>query len=94
MVRLLNRFLKNLKNMFKKIVVLFLLAVNIAFSQNTIKANFKPETDTYSWVIIYQLKGAKQIYVTNAVIENNTFTLNMPKKACTELCTVWITEKM
>lgn len=68
--------------MLKKIILSLLLLITfLGYSQNTIKGKLNPQTDTYSWVILYQLKGAKQLYITNSVIENSQFTLEMPEKS-------------
>jgi len=37
----------------------------------------------YSWIILYQLQGAKQNYITNTNIINGEFNLTMPEKAKT-----------
>lgn len=64
--------------MFKKLLFVIFLISFFAQSQNSIKGTLEPTQD-YSWVVLYQLKGAKQLYIKNVTIENGKFSIDFPK---------------
>ena len=65
--------------MFKKAVLIFTLAVQVAYSQQTISGKMIPANDDYGWIALYQLKGAKQLFVESILIENGTFSFEIPE---------------
>ncbi len=66
--------------MYKKIlVIVFLFSVTIQ-SQNVVKGKLVPQK-SYEWIVLYQLKGAKQIYIANTKIKDGSFLINMPSTA-------------
>jgi thiol-disulfide isomerase/thioredoxin len=74
-----NSLLKQ-QTMIQKILFTILLfsVITVIVAQDTIKGEIKPVKD-YSWVILYQLKGAHQQYITNATVENGKFEMVIPK---------------
>ncbi|MHB1147231.1 MAG: hypothetical protein ACYC01_06490, partial [Lutibacter sp.] len=48
-------------------------------SQNSITGTLSPKNNLVTRVVLYQLKGAKQIYISNSKIENNQFKMEIPK---------------
>lgn len=48
--------------------------------QNAIKGTLEPKGN-FSWIMLYQLKGANQIYVTNEIIENGQFEIKFPENS-------------
>ena len=68
------------KAMFKKITALLIFAVSICYSQHKINGQMEP-VGSGNWVVLYQLKGAKQLYLGNASLENGKFELNMPENS-------------
>lgn len=63
--------------MFKKILFFISLWAITANAQHTVTGNFSP-SGNYSWIMMYQLKGAKQVYLSNGAIENGKFSLKIP----------------
>lgn len=67
--------------MLKKIVFgLFLISFAIN-AQISIKGELKPANDAVTWVVLYQLKGAKQLYIANSKIVNAKFQIDFPENA-------------
>ncbi|MDO9274295.1 MAG: TlpA disulfide reductase family protein [Lutibacter sp.] len=65
--------------MLKKILISFLfISVGIQ-SQNTVSGILSSKNDLVARVILYQLKGAKQVYISNSKIDNNQFKMEIPK---------------
>jgi len=64
--------------MFKRLVVLFILIGSVANGQHTVKGELQP-AENYPWMLLYQLKGAKQNYVAYDSIKNSTFSIAIPK---------------
>jgi len=62
--------------MIKKLVFALILISTTVQSQNFVKGTMSPVIEDLEWVILYQLKGAKQIYIANTAIENGKFQLN------------------
>ncbi|PKP13008.1 MAG: hypothetical protein CVU08_07525 [Bacteroidetes bacterium HGW-Bacteroidetes-3] len=65
--------------MFKKILIALLFISVGVQSQNAITGAFSPKNDMETRVILYQLKGAKQVYISNSKIDNGQFKLEIPK---------------
>jgi len=68
--------------MLKKLFSLLLLFTSIINAQYSIKGKMEP-ANKYTWIILYQLQGAKQNYISNTNIVNGEFNLTMPEKAKT-----------
>ena len=66
--------------MFKKLLIVIILFSCAAQSQNYVKGtlNFN---ENYSWVVLYQLKGAQQLYVKNTTIVNGEFSIDFPENS-------------
>ena len=62
--------------MIKKLIFTLILISTTVQSQNFVKGTMSPVIEDLEWVILYQLKGAKQIYIANTAIENGKFQLN------------------
>ena len=66
--------------MFKKFLFLF-FAISLSIqSQNSVKGKLAPDSD-YKWVILYQLKGANQVYIANTTLQEGSFELEFPENA-------------
>ncbi len=65
--------------MLKKIVffVSFITITFTAQAQNVINGNFIPK-DKYSWVMLYQIKSNKQVYIANSQIKDGAFSIPIP----------------
>jgi len=72
--------LQNIKKneMLKKIFLLLLFTTAIN-AQHVVKGKMKP-IGNYTWIILYQLQGAKQNYITNTNVTNGEFTIAIPDK--------------
>ena len=66
--------------MLKKILFLFLLFTTLVNAQHTITGKMNPP-EKFSWIVLYQLKGAKQDYIVNTTVTNGEFTMTIPKTA-------------
>jgi len=66
--------------MLKKLFFLLLLITSITNAQYSIKGKMEP-ANKYSWIVLYQLQGAKQNYITNTNLINGEFNITMPEKA-------------
>ena len=64
--------------MLKKLLFVIVLISFTAQSQTSVKGTLNP-AQNYSWVVLYQLKGAKQLYIKNVTIENGEFSIDFPK---------------
>ncbi|MBE0422498.1 MAG: TlpA family protein disulfide reductase [Lutibacter sp.] len=65
--------------MFKKILIALLFISVGAQSQHSITGIVSPKNDLVTRVILYQLKGTKQVYISNSKIDNDQFKLEIPK---------------
>ncbi|MFA5297832.1 MAG: TlpA disulfide reductase family protein [Lutibacter sp.] len=65
--------------MLKKILCALLLFSIGVQSQNTITGKLSPKNDLLTIVILYQLNGAKQVYISNSKIDNEQFKMEIPK---------------
>lgn len=66
-----------LKNL---LCVLLFISLSVQ-SQNTITGVINKKNDLLTRVILYRLKGAKQVYISNSKIDNDQFKLEIPKGA-------------
>lgn len=64
--------------MIKKILLFIVLFGFISNAQNTVSGELHPSKD-YSWVILYQLKNSKQVYIANSTIVEGKFSIEIPK---------------
>ncbi len=65
--------------MHKKLLLLSIVFVSFfANAQDTIRGIMNP-AKKYSWIILYQLKGASQEYISNATVKDGKFELIIPK---------------
>jgi len=67
--------------MLKKIIFSVLLFSQVLIGQNYVKGKMNPANDQYTWIILYQLKGAKQVYIKNASLQNGEFKIPIPATA-------------
>lgn len=63
--------------MLKKICFL-LLFTSILSAQHSVNGKMEPASN-YSWIVLYQLQGAKQNYIANAKVIDGEFSLTIPK---------------
>jgi len=66
--------------MLKKILFVIVLISFTVQSQTYVKGTLSP-AQNYSWMVLYQLKGAKQLYIKNVTIENGEFSIDFPENA-------------
>jgi|FLOH01.1.fsa_nt_gi thiol-disulfide isomerase/thioredoxin len=66
--------------MLKKLLFVIVLISFTAQSQTSVKGTLNP-AQNYSWVALYQLKGAKQLYIKNVTITNGEFSIDFPENA-------------
>ena len=64
-----------LKNL---LVALLFISLGVQ-SQNSITGIVSPKNDLVTRVILYQLNGAKQVYISNSTIANDQFKIEIPK---------------
>jgi thiol-disulfide isomerase/thioredoxin len=65
--------------MFKKIwIALLFISVGVQ-SQNSLTGIVSPKNELVTRVILYQLKGTKQVYISNSKIDNDQFKLEIPQ---------------
>ena len=64
----------------KLLLLLFLIGATIQ-SQTFVKGTMSPVMNDFEWVILYQLKGAKQLYVANVEINNGEFKVDFPENS-------------
>ncbi len=67
--------------MLKKIVLILLFISAAAQSQTFVKGTMSPVISDLEYVILYQLKGAKQLYVANVDIDNGEFKIGFPENS-------------
>lgn len=65
--------------MLKKLLIAFLFISVVAQSQHSITGTVSPKNDLVTRVILYQLKGTKQVYISNSKIDNDQFKLEIPQ---------------
>ncbi|MBK5208446.1 MAG: TlpA family protein disulfide reductase [Flavobacteriaceae bacterium] len=65
--------------MLKKLLCALLLISTSVQSQNMITGTLSPKNDLVTHVILYQLMGAKQVYISNSKLDNDQFKLEIPK---------------
>ena len=66
--------------MLKKIFFVFLLFTSVINAQHSVKGKMEPISN-FKWVVLYQLQGAKQNYITNTKVTNGEFNLIIPEKS-------------
>ena len=64
--------------MIKNILVVIALLSFSAQSQTIIKGTLNPPQE-FSWIVLYQLQGTKQLYIKNVTITNGEFTIDLPE---------------
>lgn len=67
--------------MLKKILLTIFLISNITIGQTHITGEMSPINNDYKWVILYQLKGANQIYISNVDIKEGKFKVDFPENS-------------
>jgi thiol-disulfide isomerase/thioredoxin len=65
--------------MLKKLLIAFLFISVGAQSQNSITGTLSPKNDLVTRAVLYQLNGAKQVYISNSKINNDQFKLEIPQ---------------
>ena len=65
--------------MIKKILLLFVFCSSLLEAQHTVTGEMQPPGN-FEWIVLYQLKGAKQDYIANTSIENGKFSFTIPKE--------------
>jgi thiol-disulfide isomerase/thioredoxin len=65
--------------MLKKILCALLFISVTVQGQNMVTGTISPKNDLLTRVILYQLKGAKQVYVSNSKLENDQFKMEIPQ---------------
>lgn len=65
--------------MLKKLLMALLFVAAGVQSQNSITGIVNPKNDLVTRVILYQLKGTQQVYISNSKIDNDQFNLEIPK---------------
>ena len=66
---------------FKTIIPFLLMFCFFANGQYKIEGHFTPADEKLTWVILYQIKDGKQVYIKNGKIENNQFHFELPNVA-------------
>ncbi|WP_299528132.1 thioredoxin-like domain-containing protein [uncultured Lutibacter sp.] len=66
--------------MLKKILFVIVLISYTVQSQTYVKGILDP-AQNFSWIVLYQLKGAKQLYVKNVTIKDGEFSIDFPENA-------------
>lgn len=61
----------------KFLFVLFLIYFSVQ-GQHIISGKMIPVNEEFSWVALYQLKGSKQLFVKNSILENGSFSFELP----------------
>lgn len=75
---IIEKIIKNM--MLKKLLFAVVLFSYTIQSQTYVKGTLDP-AQNYSWVVLYQLKGAKQLYIKNETISNGKFSIEFPQNA-------------
>ena len=66
----------------KRILLLIFSICTLGLSaQNSIDGFMTDAADEFEWVILYQLKGANQIYIENTDVIDGKFSLLLPKES-------------
>ena len=65
--------------MLKNLLVALLFISAGVQSQNSITGTMSPKNDLVTRVILYQLKGTEQVYISNSTIANDQFKIAIPK---------------
>lgn len=65
--------------MIKKLLIVLILISTTIQSQTFVKGTMSPVIEDIKYVILYQLKGAKQLYIANTTVENGEFQLDFPE---------------
>ena len=68
--------------MLKNIFFIFLLFTSVINAQHAVKGKMEPISN-FKWVVLYQLQGAKQNYITNTKVTSGEFNLIIPEKSST-----------
>ena len=66
--------------MIKKLLIVLILISTTIQSQTYVKGTISPVIEDIKYVILYQLKGAKQLYIANTTVENGEFQLDFPEE--------------
>jgi len=66
--------------MLKKLFVAIVLLSYTLQAQTYVKGTLTPAQD-YSWMVLYQLSGSKQLYIKNTTIVNGEFSIEFPPNA-------------
>jgi len=66
--------------MLKKMLFVIVLFSYTVQSQTYVTGTLD-SAKNYSWIALYKLKGAKQLYVKNAAITNGEFSIEIPTNA-------------
>lgn len=64
--------------MLKKLLIVLFFISSLAQSQHFIKGTMSPVDEDVTWVALYRLKGAKQIYIQNVTLEEGAFQFEVP----------------
>ncbi|SNR50997.1 TlpA family protein disulfide reductase [Lutibacter flavus] len=67
--------------MIKKILLALILISTTLQSQTSVTGTMDPVIEDYNYVILYQLKGAKQIYIANVTVLEGVFKMDFPENA-------------
>lgn len=67
--------------MIKIIIFSIVLFSQIAIGQNFVKGTMNSASKNYNWVILYQLKGARQVYIGNSTLNDGAFNIAIPATA-------------
>ena len=66
--------------MLKKLLFAIVLFSYTIQAQTYVKGTLSPY-QKYSWVVLYQLKGSKLLYIKNATIKNGEFSIEFPQNS-------------
>lgn len=67
--------------MIKKLALIIFIISSTLQSQNSVSGKMNPISENYNYVLLYQLKGAKQLYVANATVVDGSFKMSFPENA-------------
>tara|TARA_R110001583_G_scaffold35843_1_gene118721 strand:- start:106 stop:1452 length:1347 start_codon:yes stop_codon:yes gene_type:complete len=65
--------------MYKKILLALILISTTIQSQTAVMGTMDPISENYKYAILYQLKGAKQIYIANVTVVEGAFKIDFPE---------------
>lgn len=77
MVHFLNFFLEDKSQLMKKLLLLLLLISFSLQAQYKVNGEMNPPGN-YTWVILYKIEGARQVFVKSGKIEKGKFSFDMP----------------